>query len=190
MIARTSRKDWGFRVEGEKPQKKAGTIVWVNKAPYRNNSAWQSKPIPKITGKTVVERSKNFLAMFWHDYNERASVAKEQKIKTEVMFCIAWADSHLWYAIKSSHNYGNVWNNDRWDTIAFKTRIDGIRAIWTMALNGRYLWHKQTIWSLSPWWGWTRPFYATSQENWNINVTNCLTLIYNKKIDEQFKFRK
>lgn len=170
-------------------EKKSWVSVWTNKPPYRNNSQWWSKPIPNITGKTVKERSISFLSLHWHDYSEWLLVAKEQKLKPEAMFCIAWADSHLWYALKSAHNYGNVWNNDRWDTIAFKTRVDGIRAIWTMALNGRYLWHKQSIWSLSPWWWGTKPFYATSTENWNINVTNCLSLIHNKTIKENWQFR-
>lgn len=160
---------------------KTGTI-------YRNNKDWYSKPLPKIVWNTVVERLTQFLSYYWHEYMVRENALSNMGIKEEVAVCIAWADSWLWHALKSSYNYGNVWNNDRGDVIHYKSPTEWISAIGRV-LNNRYLGYKQTVGSLSPWWWWTRPYYATSESTRNANVLNCLTLIYNKRIDESFIIR-
>jgi hypothetical protein len=156
---------------------------------FRNNNEWRSKPLPKLKTKWYPNRLKEFAEIHWHDIKDWELIGQEQKLLPVAMLCIARADSHLWYALKSKHNYWNVGNNDRWDTIAFKTRIDWIRAIWTMALNGRYLRHKQSIWSLSPWWWGNPPYYATSESTWNVNVLNCISHIRQTPINENFIFR-
>lgn len=163
--------------------------VTYNTGIFRSNKEWSSKKLPKLSAIGIAERSDEFLKKFWHDYEIRDNIAREGWVKTEVLFCIARADSHLWYALKSKHNYGNVGNNDRGDTVSYKSREEGIKAIVLYALNGTYLKHKQSIWSLSPWWWWSKPYYATSKENWNINVLNCLSLMYNKRVNEDFIFR-
>lgn len=107
--------------------------------------------------------------------------------KTTVL-CIAWADSSLWRALKTKHNYWNVGNNDRWDRVEFSSEKAGIEAIFA-TLNNKYLKNKNTIGSLSAWGWWVAPLYATSKENWNINVLNCLSSLYSKEIKEDFNFR-
>ena len=113
-------------------------------------------------------------------------------IKTEVLVCIAFADTHLGYATKSTNNVGNVGNNDRWDTVAFATLEKGIWAIW-YTLNNWYLGNKQTIWDLSFAWDCKidcSKVYATSNSNWQNNVLNCLSNIYQKQIWPDFIFKK
>lgn len=145
---------------------------------------------------TVQERTDSILRSYWHDPKLWNGIAKEQWIKTEVLVAIARADSHLWYATKSKNNVGNVGNNDRWDTVEFKTLEDGIRAMGSRALNGKYLSHKNTIGSLSCWGYYSQwleceyPVYATSAENWNNNVLNLLSAIYGYDIKEDFDFRQ
>lgn len=109
-------------------------------------------------------------------------------IKKELPFCIAWADSDFWRQLKSKNNIWNVWNNDRWDTVAYETIDDGIEAIFK-TLNWTYLKHKQSVWSLSPGGWWDPSYYATSPENWNNNVLNCLNTILDTKINEDWNFR-
>jgi len=129
------------------------------------------------------------LKLYWHDYKLRVSNSKN--IKTEVLVCIARADTHLWYALKSTNNVWNVWNNDRGDIVNFWTLKQWIRAI-TNTLNNKYLWNKQTIGDLS--------FagdckidcdrvYATSNDNRSNNTLNCLSLIYRQQIWPDFEFR-
>lgn len=146
-------------------------------------------------GDTVKDRTDNMLKQYWYSPAMRHKIAKEQGIKTEVLVAIAWADSHLWYATKSKFNIGNVGNNDRWDTVEFPTLEAGIRAMGSYALNGKYLSHKTTVGDLSCWGYYARdmecqyPVYATSAENWNVNVLNLLTAIYGEQVDEWFIFR-
>lgn len=174
---------------GDSTATKPVTQVTVNTWVYRNNKEWRSKVLPKIKWKDSIDRRHSFLSYYWHDPKLRSKIAFEQNIKPEVLICIARADSHLWHALKSKNNVGNVGNNDRWDTVHYKTLEDGIRAMGTQALNGRYLKHKQSIGSLSPWgWG-SKPYYATSESTWNANVLNCLSLIHEKRINENFLFR-
>jgi hypothetical protein len=100
-----------------------------------------------------------------------------------------YADSSLGRFLKTTHNYGNVGNNDRGDRVSFSTMEEWINAIWKYALNWKYLKHKYTVDYLSPavWKPW--PYYATSKENWHINVTNCLGMIHNKRIEDNWNFR-
>lgn len=162
---------------------------------YRTNSKWWGKPVPELIGETVQERTDYMLKKYWHDPKIWHKIWKEQWIKTEVLVAIAWADSHLWYATKSKNNVGNVGNNDRWDTVEYPTLEAGIRAMGSYALNGTYLSHKRTIWELSCWWYYSQwlecihPVYATSAENWNINVLNLLSAIYWETVWEDFEFR-
>ena len=159
--------------------------TWI----YRVNKDGYRKPLPRLLTEWSLNRMEEFANIHWHDYSLREKVANEQKVLPEVLLCIARADSHLWHALKSKNNVGNVGNNDRWDVVHYKTLEDGIRAMWVYALNGTYLRHKRSIGSLSPWgWG-DKPYYATSDSNWNVNVLNCLSNIHEQRINEDFKFR-
>ena len=122
-------------------------------------------------------------------------------IKPEVAVCIAFADTSLWKAMKTKNNIGNVWNNDRWDKVHLSSIYVWITAIY-QTLNNKYLSKYDTLGMLSQWgrtalrakWcgeKWEQ-CYATSPDNWNNNIINCLNLIHwheDKKIDENFLFR-
>jgi len=162
-------------IKAEQPAKKG---IW------RVNSEWKSKNITELWGNTFEE----VLESHWLPKQHFIDFEQKYKIKKEAIVCIAWADSGLWKMLKSKNNIGNVGNNDRGDVIHFATIEKGIEAMFKV-LNNKYLGHKQSIGSLSPWGGGTRPFYATSQENWNINVLNCLNTILDSSIDESWNFR-
>ena len=138
------------------------------------------------------------LQAFWLPIEPFYEYEEKYKIKKEAIVCIAWADSHLWKMLKSTNNIGNVWNNDRWDVVHFATIEQGIEAMFRV-LNNRYLGNYQRLWELSQWWRtnlWLKPCtdrwefcYATSKENWNNNVLNCLNTIKDTSIDENWNFR-
>jgi len=124
--------------------------------------------------------------------------AEAYGIKPEVAICISKADSSLWQELTTSNNFWNVWNNDRGDRVHFKTAEEGIAAI-SKVLVGKYLLPNKKVWELSNGWRanlwlpkcWAWNYcYATSDDNWNVNVINCLSMIHNKPIDEDFSFRK
>jgi hypothetical protein len=124
------------------------------------------------------------------------------KIKPEVIVCIAQADSSLGNALKTSYNLGNVGNNDRGDTVHYSNLETGINNI-GLALNNQYMGGNTLIGQLSQGGrnnlgtennceGAPSPYkcYATSEFNWNKNVVACLQNIYqDTTIDENFEFR-
>jgi len=155
----------------------------------RLNSNWFSQRYIHLEGEGREERMKSLLASYWFDnYEVRKTIARVFRIYPETLICVAYADSSLGRFLKTEHNYWNVWNNDRGETMSFHNSEAWIHAIWKVLTN-RYLWNKMTLWELSPYeWG-EAPFYATSPENREINVLNCHGMIYNKRIDWDWKFR-
>ena len=131
---------------------------------------------------------KSILEFNWLPYQSFVDAERTHLIKKELTFCIAWADSDLWRQLKSSNNIGNVGNNDRWNVVHYSTIEKGIEAMFKV-LEGTYLNHKQSVWSLSPGGWWDAPFYATSAENWNNNVLNCLNVIVWPEVNENWIFR-
>lgn len=170
----------------------------TNKPTYRVNKDWRAKPLPRLETKnnSVESRTATFLKLYWHNYDQWKR--NSMNIKTEVLVCIAWADSHLGYALKWENNVGNIWNNDRWNVVHFSSLDSWIKAM-AKWLNNTWLWRYNKIWELSQWWRtelWLKwcaekwEFcYATSPDNWNNNVLNCLSLIHNKQIDENFIYK-
>lgn len=159
---------------------------------YTVNKDWYAKPLPKIIATGVNNRLSIFLRVFWHDYKYRKSAWDRYGIKPEVVACIAWADSGLGKALKSSFNYGNVGNTDSWKVVHFKSAEQGIGAI-AQTLNGKYLGRKQTIGDLSYAWNCKidcDKVYATSNSNRETNVRNCLKLIHKQEIWPEFAFRQ
>ena len=151
---------------------------------WRVNSAGISKPKAELKWNTFSEISlaHNIPVEYWYE------AEKKHKIKKEVALCIAWADSWLWRYLKTKNNIWNVWNNDRWDKVSYATLYQWVEAIFK-TLNNKYLWHKQSIGSLSPWGWWDKPHYATSPDNWNNNLLNCLSVIHWIPINENYLFR-
>lgn len=157
------------------------------------NSDWKSQARFTLEWDNPNNRSINLLNRYWFDADD-ANLWLEAEdrwwIMRWVMICISKADSALWKALKTENNFWNVGNNDRWDRVHFSSKEEWINAIWRV-LHNKYLSHKQSIWSLSAWWGGSAPYYATSKQNWNNNVLNCLKVIYqDTRIDENFIFRK
>lgn len=162
--------------------------TWTTEAQWiwRVNSEWKSKHRSELCNDDCT--ATGVLNDYWLPIEPFNEFEKKYKIKKELIICIAWADSHLWRRLKSKNNIGNVGNNDRGQTIHYTTINDWIEAIYR-TLNNKYLWHKQTVWSLSPWGWWSKPFYATSPENWRNNVWNCLNTILDPTINEERNFR-
>jgi len=136
-----------------------------------------------------LESSFEYWQQLWEQY----------KIKYPVAVCIAKSDTSLGREMKTKNNIGNVWNNDRGDRVEYGHLYHWIEAIY-QTLNNRYIGNNNTIWELSQWgrsnmwidWCATRGVYcyATSKDNRNVNMINCLSMLYNQKIDEHFDFKK
>ena len=157
------------------------------------NSAWLSQSRFTLEWNNPNTRTLDLVKRYWFsDSDSQLWLDTEDWywIMRWVLVCISKTDSSLWKALKTQNNFWNVWNTDSWATRSFATAEAGIKAMWS-TLNNRLLWYKQSIWSLSRWWWWSDPIYATSIDNWNNNTINCLRVIYqDNKIDENFLFRK
>lgn len=160
------------------------------------------KPIPTITGLTTKERAKEWLEKAWLGYTLPTWIKLGEKYKVDytLPICIAWADSHLGKALKSTNNIGNVGNRDDGSVVHYDSLDKWIEAIFRV-LNNKYLgWNKQ-LWELSgegrmrmsmtgcenapaP-----KKCYATSKGVWSTNVSNCLSVLHNKEITESYFFR-
>ncbi len=157
------------------------------------------KTIPWLSETTIEWRTKEFLWLF--DLKDTFPIWKKAsntyKIDYTLPVCIAFADSHLWQRMKSKNNIGNVGNNDRWDTKEFETLEKWINAIFG-TLNNNYLGKYTKVWELSgegrkrlrlPPCGKGNYCYASSEGVWSTNVTNCLKILKNETVEEDFKFR-
>lgn len=152
--------------------------------PHANGA---KRMLPKIKGDTVEARAKSFIGHYWYEYKEFVI----KWLKPEVLICIAraeWFGKNSW----STGNIMNCWNNDRWDRVDFDHYGNSVDC----AAHKLYAWllkNKQTIGDLSyAWNGKIDMQYIYASSNWprEINVRNCLWLIYNKQISPDFTFRK
>ena len=145
------------------------------KIEFRTNSEWKAKALPNV--ETTLEA---FAKEYGQNPQDFIDAGNKWNIKPEVILCIARADTDLWRAMKSKNNIGNVGNNDRWDTVEYATMREWIFKIWE-ALNNWYLWNKQWIQDLSRYGNCEtdcKYIYASSTENWENNVMNCLNFLY------------
>ena len=162
------------------------------------------KPIPVIISVTNKARSAEWLIASWSDsdIDVWARLWKKYKIDYTLPICIAWADSHLWKALKSRNNVGNIWNNDRWGVRHFETLEAWIEAIFWSLAKWKYMSGHNTIGTLSgegrrrlwlPWCAEEKDYrkkcYASSMGVWSTNVTNCMSALHDKQIDENYNFR-
>ena len=142
--------------------------------------------------KTVNERAQRLLSSYWvgvyKELNFWDSVAEWTNIDRDVVICIALAESTLWQYLTTSNNIGNVWNNDRWDRVAYSTPYAGARLIAT-TLNNQHLGWYHTINQLSRYWNVDWKIYASSPINWQTNVMKCLSKIKWYTVPEDFPFR-
>jgi hypothetical protein len=156
------------------------------------NKNWQSQSYIDLIWDNPKARAEYLLSKYpivsWH-LDTFITLWEKYNINPYVVIAIAKADSSLGNELSTANNIGNVGNNDRWDRVAFETLEKWIEAIYK-TLNNKYLWDIYTIGYLSEWgriavWSKTsckdknQFCYATSEENWNINVINTLRNIYN-----------
>ena len=156
------------------------------------NSNGYSQRYVNLTGEDRVTRMKQLLDAYGIDseeyYPSIKAIARIHNVYPEALICIAYADSSLGKHLKTAHNYGNVWNNDRWDKVAFANFEKWFNAI-GKTLNNKYLSYIYTIDYLSRYHNKDGKVYATSPENQFINMRNCLSMIHNKEIPENWNFR-
>lgn len=162
------------------------------------------KPIPNLYGQTTDDRAFEWLSESGLHFTKDTWRAYWEKYKIDftVPICVAWADSHLGKALKSKNNIGNVWNDDRGRTREYETLEAWIEAIFWHLAKWKYMSGHNTIWTLSgegrkrlwlPWCAEEKDYrkkcYASSMGVWSTNVTNCMSAIHDRKIDENFEFR-
>lgn len=161
------------------------------------------KPIPPLNALTFDERAKQWLDTvgLWHTLNTWKALGGKYSIDYTLPLCVAWSDSHLWKALASKNNVGNVWNNDRGDRVHYETLDKWIEAIFR-ALNNKWMWGSTMLGQLSGEWRArmgiegcndtksNQKCYATSKTVWSTNVSNCLSAIHNKQVSEDYEFRK
>jgi hypothetical protein len=148
----------------------------------------------------VVERTKEFLAKYGHNYTTRNNTASKFGIKTEVLVAIAFSETSLGYATKGNRNLLNCGNNDRGDVVHYSTLAKGLSHGIQSCLNGTYSKHKTTLSHLYPnhkestckssWDEGCTYVFASSKENAFNNVANVLSNIYQSRINSDFNFRK
>ena len=145
-----------------------------------------------IEWKTVDERAQRLLNTYWvwvyRDLDFWTSVVEWTNIDRDVVICIWVAESTLWQYLTTSNNIWNVWNNDRWDRVAYDTPYAWARLI-PLTLNNQHLWHYHTINQLSRYGNPDWKIYASSPINWQTNVMKCLSKIKWYTVPEEFPFR-
>lgn len=161
------------------------------------------KPIPKLSGDKD-ERARQLLDTVWIGHTLPIWKAFWEKYGIDYTLPIAiwFADSHLWKALKSKNNIGNIWNNDRWHTKEFNSLEAWIEAIFWSLAKWKYMSGHNTIWTLSgegrkrlwlPWCNEEKDYrkkcYATSMWVWSTNVVNAMSEMHWNKIDENYNFR-
>lgn len=182
-----------------KPIKKV-KYIWTCKVDtwlWKWNKEWIAQEIIPLNLTWKDKRAQELLTKYdlWDTYKHRVNMWNKHKIKYEVAICIAKADTNLWKQLKTRNNLGNIGNNDRWNKVHFASQEQWIEHIY-LALNNKALWQRKRIGELSIWWRnelgikKKNSVYASSPDNWNNNVINCLRNIYQDyKINENFKFR-
>lgn len=167
----------------------------VDKIKYLKDLYARPRDLYKLTffeGRSQDERRENFLdtygvwiygdTSFWED------AADWTNIDLDVWICVAFAESTLWLHLSTSNNIGNVGNNDRGDRIAYQSPLAWARLIYETMNNG-YLGHYNTILELNGYGNEDGKMYATSEYNWQNNVTKCLSMIKWFYVPDNFPFR-
>ena len=145
-----------------------------------------------LKGRTVDERAQTFLNSYavgtYRNLSFWDEVVKGTNIDRDMVICIAFAESTLGRFLSTDNNIGNVWNNDRWDRIAYANPYNGARLI-PLTLNNQYLGNYHTIKQLSRYGNDEWKIYASSPINWQSNVQKCLSKIKWFYIPEDYPFR-
>lgn len=164
------------------------------RTPWMLNESGDAQLMPEIIADTEHEKFKKLAEAYWLDASQIWNVENHYWIKEWVVLCITVAETswgNRWYWGK---NIGSVGSNDRWDRPTYALMESWLEAIWK-TLNNKYLWNIQTLGCLSnawscQWWddNWKR--YATSDGNWERNMTACLSIIYWNVDPKTFSIRR
>lgn len=159
------------------------------------------KPLPPVYGNTAQKRFENFSKYYDVDPGVFVEARNAYWVAEELTMCIAWAETTLGQANKSSNNIMNYWNNDRWDTRSYTGIRDNVIATtwwmtqWLLSKNN-ILWelsnHGREVLGLPTCETPGEFCYATSDSNgfWRNNVYDCLTFIHNEKKDwDNYRFK-
>lgn len=145
-----------------------------------------------IEWKTVDERAQKLLNSYgvwvYKELDFWNSVVDWTNIDRDVVICIWVAESTLGKYLTTDNNIWNVWNNDRWDRVAYNTPYAWARLI-ALTLNNQHLGKYHTINQLSRYWNPDWKIYASSPINWQTNVMKCLSKIKWYTVPEDFPFR-
>ena len=199
--------DQGVLTNHNAPSHKTGfskNPIWTwweeNWIVRKTNSKWIAIKKINLQGNNIIDRSTSLLQQYWRENTKQwFDLSEKYWYKPEFVICLAQAETWLWWEKKSYHNYFNCWNNDRWDTVSFSNLEHSFRWLHYSCLDGKYLKNKQTLSHLNP------PHkdstcqqertdecnyvYASSEENWMNNMTNCISNIHQKQIWSDYNFR-
>lgn len=169
---------------------------------WLSNSEWGRKPLPNIVGNTPAKRFTNFVRTYaiWFDESVFVEARNAYWVKEEVLSCIARAETSIGNENKTANNVLNYGNSDNGSTRSFAWVQENVMATAHWLSQGTYLGRYTILWELS--WGGREALglpqcntsweycYATSMENWRVNVYNCLTLIHWEKKDwDRYAFK-
>ena len=167
-----------------RPASSETETAWTSeiREPWMLNESWDAQVMPNIVADTSHERFKKLCEAYWLDASTIWQVENHYWIKEWVIACITVAETswgQKWYW---KNNPWNVGNNDRWDRVRYALLETWLEKI-AQTLNNKYLGNIQTLWCLSNAGScqdrdnhWHR--YATSNWNWERNMTACLSTIY------------
>ncbi len=145
-----------------------------------------------MEGNSVRERRLKFLdtvaAGVYKDIVLWEGAAEWTNVDVDLGICIWYAETSMGRHFASDNNIGNVGNNDRGDRVDKDSPLDGAKAIYE-TLNNRYLGHYHTIYELSGYGNKDGAIYASSEYNWQKNVSRCLSTIKWYIVPEDFPFR-
>ncbi len=149
--------------------------------------------VPYYKWDTVEQRRKSYLSKNAVSPFDDISIWRSAKWNTDVDIdlgiCIGAAESWLWANMTTEWNVWNVGNNDRWDRVWYDSPEEWARMIFTTLVN-QYLWDHNKLTDLSRYWNKNWSIYASSDENWQRNVTRCLSGIKGVPVPENYFFRE
>ncbi len=145
-----------------------------------------------MKGNSVRERRLDFLntvaAGPYADIMLWETAAEWTNVDVDLWICIGYAETSMGRHFASANNIWNVGNNDRGDRVDKDSPLAGARSIYD-TLNNQYLGHYQTIYELSGYGNKDGAIYASSEYNWQKNVSRCLSSIKGFIVPEDYPFR-
>lgn len=141
------------------------------------------------------QKFKEMASAYWLDASQIWEVENYYGIKEWVILCITIAETSWWKKGAGKNNIGNVGNTDsnpRWQS--YSNIWASLDAIGRTLTNG-YIWPKKTLWCLSNAGSCSEQNdngkrYASSDGNWERNMTSCLTTIYWEVNPSTFNIRR